>query len=138
MNSDQQAYIMAKLEMIESPLPHPELLEGYNNLYPNAAEKIINNSLEESNHRRILECKEQRNNFVSKCMGLIFAFLLSVALILLGFILIIKGHTVIGSIFAGIFGITLISLFIPSNSSEVPNVVNTMVNNKEYQQDNTR
>ena len=37
---------------ISGPLPPPEMLEGYNNIVPGAAEKIISNMLAESLHRR--------------------------------------------------------------------------------------
>lgn len=44
--------IMATLEMYSGPIPHPKILAGYQALYPDAAQKIIENGLEESRHRR--------------------------------------------------------------------------------------
>lgn len=55
LNPEQKTEIMATLEMYSGPLPHPEILKQYQELYSGAAKEIIKNGVAESKHRRRLE-----------------------------------------------------------------------------------
>ena len=60
MPNESRKEIITTLEMYSGPIPHPQILKEYKNLYPEAAEKIIENGLEESRHRRNLENARQK------------------------------------------------------------------------------
>lgn len=45
MPKETKKEIMAYLEMYSGPIPLPDILEGYQKLYPNAAKEIINNGV---------------------------------------------------------------------------------------------
>ena len=44
------------------PIPLPAILEGYENVAPGSAEKIISNAMAQSDHRRNLELINLRGN----------------------------------------------------------------------------
>lgn len=60
MPKETKDEIIAHLEMYRGPIPHPDILEGYQKLYPNAAKEIIDNGVDESKHRRKLETARQK------------------------------------------------------------------------------
>ena len=49
---EQRQVVLQKLEIYQGDLPHPDILKGYQELYPDAAQKIIDNGIAESQHRR--------------------------------------------------------------------------------------
>ena len=103
---------IATMEMYSGPIPHPKILAGYQSLYKNAAEEIIENGLEESRHRRTLETARQtRRGHLAWASMIILAFF-SVAFIIGSFVLIVNGHEVIGSIFGGGAFITFAATFL--------------------------
>lgn len=97
ISSDKKQDIIATMEMYSGPIPHPKILAGYQALDPEAAKKIIDNGIEESRHRRELESKRQKRRGRLSWAALIFLFIF----ILCSFILILKGHKISGTIFAG-------------------------------------
>ena len=40
---EKRQVVLQKLEIYQGDLPHPDILKGYNSLYPDAAQKIIDN-----------------------------------------------------------------------------------------------
>ena len=99
--TDEKADILATLEMYSGPIPHPSILEAYQKLYPNAAEEIIKNGIEESNHRRYLENARQRRRGRLAWVVLIGVIVITMLFLFLSFELIMNNHEVIGSVFAG-------------------------------------
>ena len=49
---EERQVVLERLEIYQGDLPHPDILEGYNRLYPDAAKRIIENGIAESEHRR--------------------------------------------------------------------------------------
>lgn len=101
ISSDKKQDIIATMEMYSGPIPHPKILAGYQALDPEAAKKIIDNGIEESKHRRELESKRQKRRGRLSWAALIFLFIFMIVFILCSFILILKGHKISGTIFAG-------------------------------------
>jgi len=66
------------------PLPHPEVLEGYENVVPGSAQQIINNMIKESEHRRKMEEKALDNAALFTKSGQKKGFILAVLGILSG------------------------------------------------------
>lgn len=85
------------------PIPPPSILKKYNDLYPGAAQKIIDNSLEESQFRRSAFKTNQKTSSRLAWAIMIFMFTLTVLLVVLSYVLIKENKNVGGTIF-GIFG----------------------------------
>jgi uncharacterized membrane protein len=78
------------------PLPHPSLLEKYNEVIPNGAERIMAMAERQSAHREALETKVVDSNIKNQARGTLFAFILSLVSILGGFWLIAHGQSPYG------------------------------------------
>lgn len=115
---EQREVILRKLEIYHGDLPHPDILEGYNNLYPDAAKKIIDNGIAESEHRRKMEDKYLSGNITSYKLGQFLGFFIAVLVILGGIFLIATGKQLAGSILTGTTALGLIGLFTGSNNNK--------------------
>ncbi len=128
--SDQQKNdLIATMEMYSGPIPHPKILAGYEALDPGAAEKIINNGIEESVHRRTLETARQRRRGRLAWASMIALVIVCILFIIGSFFLIMNDHTIIGSIFGGSSFVVLIACFF-SNIEQLSNN-NDISTNKE-------
>lgn len=112
----QQQMAMAKLEMYSGPIPHPDILEKYEKLYPGAAKSIIDNGVTESSHRRELEDKTieytRRDRKRRDWMG----FIIGLVIIVVGALLIYLGHVVTGTILSGASALGLVGLFVDNGN----------------------
>lgn len=93
--------LIATMEMYSGPIPHPDILKGYQNLYPEAAKRIIENGLQESEHRRNLETKRQKRRGRLAYICLWGGLLIMTLFLVFSFYLILNSHQIIGSVFAG-------------------------------------
>jgi len=91
--------IFAKLEMYSGPIPHPSILKGYEELDPGAAKLIIENGVQESEHRRLLETTRQKRRGRMAWIVLISLIAVTVMLLIGAFVLIMNNHEIIGSLF---------------------------------------
>jgi len=98
------------------PLPPPHILEKYNDIIPNGAERIMVMAEEQSKHRKELEATVIKTDSRNSLLGVIFAFILGMTAIIGGTISVLSGYsypgTIIGS--AGLVG--LVSAFIYGTS----------------------
>lgn len=128
--SDQQKNdLIATMEMYSGPIPHPKILAGYEALDPGAAEKIINNGIEESVHRRKLETARQRRRGRLAWTSMVALVIVCILFIIGSFFLIMNDHTIIGSIFGGTSFVVLVACFF-SNIEQLSNN-NDISTNKE-------
>ncbi|MCG0942902.1 hypothetical protein IMAU40003_00142 [Lactiplantibacillus plantarum] len=117
MPEHQQQQMMAKLEMHSGPIPDPETLKKYDELYHGAAKKIIDNGVDESVHRRDLEnsmFKAAKNDRQRRDW---MAFFLSILGILVGGFLIYMDHYIVGTIFSGVSLIGLVGMYLGTDNS---------------------
>jgi uncharacterized membrane protein len=91
------------------PLPHPEILAGYEEACPGAALRIIQMAEEEGRSRRALEAKAvdaqvegMRRQFREARLGQIFAFLIAVLFLGCGTYIAALGQPWAGALFGGI------------------------------------
>ena len=98
---ERKQEMVAHLEMYSGPIPHPNILKGYEELDTGAAKAIIKNGLAESDHRRNLETKRQKRRGNLAYIMLFGSLVLCLLFILGSFMLIMNGHTIVGSIFGG-------------------------------------
>lgn len=109
--------LIATLEMYNGPIPHPKILEGNDKLDPGAAKRIIDNGIEESIHRRNMEEKTMNHVARSFYFRLVLAFVLALFFGFGSFYLILQGHTIIGSVFAGVTLISILGIFTGETSN---------------------
>ena len=95
---EEKSLIYQRLEIYQGDLPHPEILKGYTELYPDAAKRIIENGIAETEHRREIERRYLNANIKAHTLGQILGFIVAILIILGGIYLILKGHQVSGSI----------------------------------------
>jgi uncharacterized membrane protein len=94
-------------ESFSGPLPHPTVLQGYNNIVPDAAERIIAMAEQEQKHRIETERKIVDEELKHAKRGQIMGFIIALFLILTATAMAILGYTTISYI---IFSITIVGL----------------------------
>jgi len=87
------------------PLPHPYQLEKYNSIIENGAERIMQNSEKESQHRRNMEAKLITTRSNQIYLGFAFALVIALAVIAASVYLAIKGYELPAAVFAGAFAL---------------------------------
>ncbi len=93
-----------KASSFSGPIPPPELLDGYNEVVKDGAERIVAMAEKQSNYRMQLEDHAIREELKQSRLGQIFGFILGIVGLVLAAILAILDHETI----AGIFGTTTI------------------------------
>lgn len=111
--------MMVKSEMFTGPLPPPHLLQGYNDIDPGFADRII--CMAEKEQQAQID---ERTNIVSfagrdALLGAVFTFIIIVITILLGGFLIMNDKSIAGysSLAIGLGG--LIKLFLPNGKDKI-------------------
>ena len=91
----------------QGPIPPPELLEGYNRVIENGAERIFVDFESQSSHRREIEKTVIESQLAESRRGQLFALVISIFGLSIAAILGYLGHDWLA---AGIGGTTLVSL----------------------------
>lgn len=78
------------------PIPPPATLEKYNEIIPNGAERIMAMAQRQSAHRENLETKVIEADIAKQTRGSIFGFIISLVVIIGGFVLLEQGKKVEG------------------------------------------
>lgn len=107
----ERQVVLEKLEIYQGDLPHPNILQGYNELYPDAAKRIIENGIAETEHRRKMEEKYLSGNISAHRLGQFLGFIVALAIVGSGTFLIFTGHAITGSIMTGATALGVIGLF---------------------------
>lgn len=84
--------IVAEAYTFQGPLPPPLMLEAYNQLIPNGADRFMKLVENQSEHRRRQESKLVSGRLSLDHCGLALAFLLGVIVIFAGIYLAMNGH----------------------------------------------
>jgi len=83
---------------LSGPLPHPQVLAGYEQICPGAADRIISMAEKQSDHRQGLEKKVTASNIDNEKMGMYFAFLALLAFLIVGTVLLMCDKELAGLI----------------------------------------
>lgn len=94
------------------PLPHPDILKGYDVTCPGAADRIIGMAEKQMNHRHTMEKKFLDSNSRNSLLGIIFAFFLGLVIASGGIYCVIIGKQISGLIFGGAGLSTVIVAFL--------------------------
>ncbi|HVC31922.1 MAG TPA: DUF2335 domain-containing protein [Chloroflexota bacterium] len=92
---------MHMLELHAGPLPHPDILERYNHIIPNGAERIIHMAERQSEHRIDMERTALNADILQSRLGLAAGFLLSTGVLFLSYTLAVHGNGTAGGLLAG-------------------------------------
>lgn len=123
-----------KQEITESyfsgPLPHPEILERYNELIPNGADRITKLAENQNAHRISTETKLVDQGLIQSKRGQIFAFILGISGFVSATKLGITGHYWLAGIIGGSTVTSLVLAFIygkykPQQNKELNNITTT-------------
>lgn len=103
--------------MVESttfagPIPPPEILARYNEIIPDGANRILKMAELQSSHRIELETIVIKGDNRRANWGLVTGFTIGVLIIVLSFILILKGHDRAGTVLGTTDLIGLVSVFV--------------------------
>lgn len=111
----EEKQLISTMISYSGPLPPPEYLKGYAEVYPEAPLKIFGWVEEQQNHRHEMERNHMNKSFRYSLFGLIGGFVLSLVFIIGGFILIMMDKEVLGISLMAPFIITLATLLITQN-----------------------
>lgn len=109
--------IIATMEMYNGPIPHPDILAGFDRLDKGSAKKIIDNGIGESTHRRKMEDKSMKHFARRFYFRFVLAFILALLFGYASYNLVMNDHVVVGSIFMGITFISMLSIFTGENQN---------------------
>lgn len=100
------------MKKFSGPIPHPEILEGYESVCPGSAEKIINHFVKEQEHRHGIEsiAMDQSMKIANKSLN--FAMFFCVAVFIVGSIAAFTGHKWFASILLTTFIGTVLAAFL--------------------------
>lgn len=105
--SEKKKVLLRQSSSFSGPLPPPEILRGFEDIVPGAAERIIKMAEEQSNHRRELERKVITSDISRSKWGQILGFVIAVVGLGVSAVVAVWGSAVAG----GVIGVgTLASL----------------------------
>lgn len=99
-------------ETYSGPLPHPELLERYDKIISEGAERIMRMAESEQMHRHKCDDLMIKGEVALAKRGQIVGALLAILITCAGFWLTLTGHEVVGSVVFGTTIIGVISVFV--------------------------
>lgn len=96
---------LEKRESYSGPLPHPSILDRYEQTLPGAADRIIKMAENQSAHRQEIERKVVSSNINNEKLGMHFAFIITSIIVVASVFLIYVNRQITGFI-------TLVGVFI--------------------------
>lgn len=99
-------------ELYAGPLPHPNILEKFEQILPGAADRILKQAEAQTEHRIEIEKKVVSADIIKSYLGLVFGFILGLSGIGSGVYLATLGFNVFGPLLSGGSLITLVAVFI--------------------------
>ena len=94
------------------PLPNGETLNGYNQIIPNGAERLMQQVEKQSQHRRDIENKVVSWNNIESLLGQLFGLIIAGSVLYASYSLAINGHETVASILGGATIVGLTSIFV--------------------------
>lgn len=105
--------VQIRKEVFQGPLPSPDILVGYNQAFPDAAERIVTMAESAQNHKQLMENRMLTEQAKGVRYGQVFAFLIAIVGMICGTYLIAHGASASGlaSIFGPLTGLAGIHLY---------------------------
>lgn len=112
---DKQEIILAgitKITTFSGPIPPPELLRGYEEILPGAADRIISMTEKQLDHRTNMESMIVNRTLTQKNTGMILGFLIVLCILGIVVLLIFKGHITLAAILGTTTLLGVASIFV--------------------------
>lgn len=101
-----------RTELYAGPLPHPSMLEKFEQIIPGSADRILKQAEAQTQHRINMESKVVAADIFKSYLGLIFGFIIGLSGIGGGIYLATLGFDVFGPILSGGTLVTIVTAFI--------------------------
>ncbi len=111
-------FIEARSMSFSGPIPHPSLLAQYNDVVPDAADRIIRMAEEQAIHRQYLEKKVVQSDVDRSKTGQVGAVLVTFFFTSLAAFLVEKGHPIEAVAIVGVNLSTLVYIFITGKKEQ--------------------
>lgn len=103
------------MEMYAGPIPHPAILRQLEEVAPGAAQEILDDAHDQSQHRRAMERIQIESAISDGRRGQWFGFIIAMTVVLGSITLVALGHSIIGlagllTALAGLVGLFIYSL----------------------------
>ncbi|MFH1564357.1 MAG: DUF2335 domain-containing protein [bacterium] len=97
-NKENRGLVAQQITTMEfsGPLPPPSILEKYNQIIPNAAERILVMAEKQSQHRRELEVKVTKADILDGRMGIICGLIIGLAGMVATVLISLYGQPIMG------------------------------------------
>ncbi len=115
------------------PLPDPETLQAYKDIYPESVKIIFDTFQGQTRHRIDMETKVVTSQLSQSKFGQIYAFLIAILFLITSGYCILEGHDVAGGVLGTIDLIGLVTIFIKGKQYQANNL-----NEKNPQKTNTK
>lgn len=112
--------IVQVTEQFSGPLPPPDVLERYNQIAPDAANRIIAMAEQETGHRRNMEQIIVSNEYREARMGQVCAVIIGSLAIIAGATISVLGAQLAGAAIGGSGVIGLVSVFVFGRQGDRP------------------
>lgn len=122
----EKRMVIMKAMVHSGPLPHPDLLNGYEKTLPGAADRILIMTEKEQAHRHEVDQQLLEYDRSDLRRGQNFGFVLALILILAALVIVYLGHEVLAGV---IFGTTLLGVLVIYVLRKMP-VFDSKKNNK--------
>lgn len=99
-------------EAFSGPIPHPELLQGYESVKPGFAERIVVMAEEQQKHRFDCEDKMVKGTVSESKRGQWMAFIIAILFLIGSIALGLLGHDWLGGVIGGGTLIALVTVFV--------------------------
>lgn len=117
---DDGQTVTTEVAQYEGSLPHPEVLRGYNELVPNAAERFLDNFERDSEHLRRTEMTALIGDIVTGVIGQIFGLASAFGAFYVALELARAGHAAEAAAFGGTTIIGLVAVFVVGRIKKDP------------------
>lgn len=96
---DQDTNKILRVEQFfQGPIPHPDILRGYEKISKGSANRIIAMAEKEANHRHYLEERAAKDDSRDSLLGIIAAIVLPIAILTSGVVIAINVQSIAGVI----------------------------------------
>lgn len=109
--------IQAIQESFSGPIPHPRLLQGYENIQPGFAERIVVMAEKEQAHRFECDNKVIDSTVASTKRGQWMGYSIALVFGIIALVLGLMGEVAVASIIGGLDLVALVTVFVKSQSS---------------------
>lgn len=92
LNKKQLVSVVSQVvsrSQFSGPIPPPNIMKGYEDILPGSADRILKMAENQSEHRRTIESKCVNTEARDSLLGVVFAFLLSLIVVITGLLMVL-------------------------------------------------